>query len=184
MSSWPDWSSVSADEQERLAFHEAGHAVVSRWAGRRPGVVSIDKRKGGGACYLDAPKSRRDKLEWLRDELVHYIAGHAAECLARGVNPMRAEAAPDVIAYRILSHERATQAEKHHEGGELRYPDVRRWAVDTLAEKLHDETLAYEIIDELFGPDALRRAVEVLVDRWDEVESIAARLQEHGDIQL
>jgi hypothetical protein len=174
----------NARERTRVAFHEAGHAVVARWAGLKPGRVRVDQITGGGGCWHDAPRPRRDRVDALRGSLVVAVAGVAAEQLAGGVDPLNAAVPPAEIARRIISRERATQAEPRPEGGSLRHPDTRRWAVDELSDWLSDEALAYELVDEILAPDALRRAVRILLNRWLEVESIVKRLEAEGDIHL
>ena len=77
---------LTAEERQRLASHEAGHALVASLTGREVHRVSIVARRGGlGAVGLDG---REDEVVASRSQLlsllVTQLAGRAAEELLLG----------------------------------------------------------------------------------------------------
>ena len=64
---------------QRLAYHEAGHAVVAHCLGHRINYVSTYPGKNGRQAALS--KTRTDRID---EEIMIYLAGQLADCLLRG----------------------------------------------------------------------------------------------------
>jgi hypothetical protein len=162
------------------ALHEAAHAIVAKelgYTGIRAQLGDIGDRPGrptAGAVSHNELRGCRDDLEALRRDLAVTIAGPIAVHMAEGKNPL-GPAKHDEIARRCLDKERAPHA--RHDGT---WPsDARQWVIEQLAEEYRDEVLAYEVLD-IIGGHALREAVRIIRDRWDEIEDLATRLEQAG----
>ncbi len=150
-----------ADARTRLAYHEAGHVVVSLAVGRRVQIVTIDPLVTGRFAFA-APVSGDGSPESLRHDLRIFVAGDLAEGMARpdpgmGVVFQTDPDDPDSIYMSPLEANLAAQLERaitkrpqqqDPDPGVSRPPlyDSDAEAVETIARQLDPDDPASEIL--------------------------------------
>jgi cell division protease FtsH len=177
---------MTPDEKERIAFHEAGHALVALSVQHADPVhrVSIIPRSTGAAGHtLQLPTQERFLMTQpeLEDQLAVLMGGRAAEELHYG-GVVSTGAANDLDRASELARQMVTRFGMSAVLGRLTYGRPLSWqylkpAFDTEERNYSDETAASidaeskRIVDEAFA-----RAQGVLHDRLAELQVVAAEL--------
>ncbi len=168
------------------AHHESAHAVVSKalgspkariWLGDDDGV---NARYEGGRCRdsLPLPAPGREDIPALRNMLVMLMAGRIAERIAAGFPPTVGEPAEDAMGLLILE-----RAPGYRRDGTVAW-NAYKWALEELAEMVDDDELQARYLWDRLGPDALRRAVDLVRKHWATIESLAARVEVEREVLL
>jgi ATP-dependent Zn protease len=76
-------------KEQRIAYHEAGHAVADYYLGKKFKHISTYKGKGSkgrvvGIREKQAPPFTAERMKQLDDEIMGRMAGTLAECVLRG----------------------------------------------------------------------------------------------------
>lgn len=163
------------------AIHEAGHGVVAAALVSGPVVLSLEERNGrlAGWCEHHVRIDRRS-LKGFREELACLLAGHVAVSIANGFDPLERD--PVRAALNVLGHEREPR-NASDEPDLAAFVDARTWAYDVLESSYGDWLTARQALD-VIAPVCLRRAVQALRDNWNEVERLAARLDDEGAVRV
>jgi hypothetical protein len=187
---------TDATDLERLAWHEAAHAVVALTDQRRVQLVTIDPLLPAGLC---APVGGDGSVESLRQDLRGFVAGKIGETFARHT-PDRVQPEEDEdslypsevetnFALQLDRHIAANSTEDKPDGGALRTDDdvaaelARRInpsdpdAEINLARELAERTLAvrHDLLDTI--------AEALLVARTLTEQDLAALAHTEGAIR-
>ena len=154
---------------DRIALHEAAHAVVAEEVGFRPTRIELTQDGAGMCCFDDS--SELSTLPHVRRELVVLLAGRVAEYIDSG-NDLRSFPASSVLALECSprTNRWATMADFHAHVVQLhgRSDDP---AVQVAAYRWQDREL----------PAAAEAAAEILRRKCDRVRSLAEQLIEAPD---
>jgi cell division protease FtsH len=171
-------------EKERVAYHEAGHAVVALSVPHADPVHRVSIVPRGVAALghtLRLPTHERFLLtrSELEDELAVMLAGRAAEQLGyQGV--VSTGAADDLERASELARQMVTRFGMTERLGQLTYglPLAARFLPLTAEERNYSDDTARAIDEEALRivEDACQRAHEILTSRRRELEKVAAEL--------
>ena len=184
-------SKVISDKEKRLvAYHEAGHAVVSYFLPNSDPLhkVSIIPRGRAGGYTLLLPKEDRNyatKSQML-DSLVLLLGGRMAETLVLG--DISTGAQNDLERATNTVREMITQYGMSDELGPLTFgkrQDQVFLGRDISHERNYSEAIAYAIDKEARNlmDQAYQRAKQILSDHMDELHQVAAKLMEKETIE-
>ena len=175
---------VSEKERKLTAYHEAGHAVVTKMLPSADDVhlITIIPRGGAGGFTMMLPdednKSYYSKTE-MEEELVSLLGGRAAEALV--LDDISTGASNDIERATKIAHSMVTQYGMSEKLGPMTYgkneeePFLGR---DYNRSRNYSESVASEIdaevrriIDTSYG-----RAIQILTDEKEKLEVIAQGL--------
>jgi cell division protease FtsH len=175
---------MTAAEKERVAYHEAGHAVVALSVPHADPVHRVSIVPRGVAALghtLRLPTHERFLLTRaeLEDELAVMMAGRAAEQLGyQGV--ISTGAADDLERASELARQMVTRFGMTERLGQLTYgrPLAARFLPLTAEERNYSDDTARAIDEEALRivEGACQRAQEILTSRRGELEKVAAEL--------
>ena len=161
--------------QQRRAFHEAGHAVAAIAHGLAVKSISLppaDAPAGpAGGTYeravLSAAADPADQVEALRVDIVVTLAGFAAQMRLRPAKRNFVECADDL---------KLAEAWASWATFIARVMSMAEFDIDGKIE-LSEEEQAYadQLLDE-----CQERAVQIVTDRWDDIETVADALLDRG----
>ncbi|NLF80347.1 MAG: ATP-dependent metallopeptidase FtsH/Yme1/Tma family protein [Clostridia bacterium] len=184
-------SKVISDKEKRLvAFHEAGHAVVSYFLPNSDPLhkVSIIPRGRAGGYTLLLPKEDRNYVtkSQMLDSLVLLLGGRMAEALV--LKDVSTGAQNDLERATVTVREMITRYGMSDELGPLTFgkrQDTIFLGRDLSQERNYSEAIAYAIDKEARAimDEAYQRARQILTDHMDELQQVAARLMEKETIE-
>ena len=184
-------SKVISDKEKKLvAFHEAGHAVVSYFLPNSDPLhkISIIPRGRAGGYTLLLPKEDRNyatKSQML-DSLVMLLGGRMAETLVLG--DISTGAQNDLERATETVREMITRYGMSEELGPLTFgqrQDQVFLGRDISHERNYSEAIAYAIDkeDHNIMDQAYQRAKQILTDHMDELHQVARLLMEKETIE-
>ncbi|MBQ1502308.1 MAG: ATP-dependent zinc metalloprotease FtsH [Firmicutes bacterium] len=184
-------SKVISDKEKKLvAFHEAGHAVVSYFLPNSDPLhkISIIPRGRAGGYTLLLPKEDRNyatKSQML-DSLVMLLGGRMAETLVLG--DISTGAQNDLERATETVREMITRYGMSEELGPLTFgqrQDQVFLGRDISHERNYSEAIAYAIDKEAHNimDQAYQRAKQILTDHMDELHQVARLLMEKETIE-
>jgi hypothetical protein len=110
-------------------------------------------------------------LEALRTRLTILVAGHVAELLHAGRDPLTGTAGPSETCQNILTMEAQPE------------PNARAYALEVLEREYGDKLTAFRALDAM-AVSVIRKAVQIMRANWPEVERLAGRLEQEGEIWI
>ncbi len=184
-------SKVISDKEKKLvAYHEAGHAVVSYFLPNSDPLhkVSIIPRGRAGGYTLLLPKEDRNyatKSQML-DSLVLLLGGRMAEALV--LKDVSTGAQNDLERATGTVREMITRYGMSEELGPLTFGKRQETIFlgrDLSQERNYSEAIAYAIDKEArrLMDEAYHRAEQILREHLDELNAVAARLMEKETIE-
>ncbi len=184
-------SRVISDKEKRLvAYHEAGHAVVSYFLPNSDPLhkVSIIPRGRAGGYTLLLPKEDRNYAtkSQMKDQLVLLLGGRMAEKLV--LKDVSTGAQNDLERATETVREMITRYGMSDELGPLTFgkqQDTVFLGRDLAHERNYSEAIAYAIDKEArqFMDEAYKRAETILLAHIDELHQLAAMLMEKETIE-
>jgi cell division protease FtsH len=177
---------MSADEKERVAYHEAGHTLVALSAKHANPVhrVSIIPRSVGALGHtLQLPTEERFLMTRteLRDQLAVMLGGRAAEDITFQ-GEISTGASDDLERASELARQMVTRFGMSERMGNLTYgkPLAGRFLQSpfTPEERNYSDRTAEAIDDEVHAmiQDSYEISRQILIDRHDDLERIAREL--------
>lgn len=187
----PEKKSRAKNEQERklTAFHEAGHAVVTRALPNADKVheISIIPRGMAGGYTLSLPKEDRSytSKSWLLDEMVILLGGRVAEKLVLG--DISTGAKNDIDRVSGIARKMVMEYGMSDSVGPISYgsdQDEVFLGRDFGRSRNFSEEIGAKIDEEIkkFVDKAYKRAEKILLDDMTKLESVAKVLLEKEKI--
>jgi hypothetical protein len=146
------------------SYHEAGHALLASILADEV-RATVNGQAGGWTHYFLAGD---DVLQRLRDWSCVAIAGAAAAELYEGRDPERL----DPVALLKIERDKNPR-DRANDGSTSSFSELEQYAT----EEYKSRELGHGYVRAI-APAALKRACEILRDRWAEVEDIAGMLLE------
>jgi cell division protease FtsH len=184
-------SKVISDKEKKLvAYHEAGHAVVSYFLPNSDPLhkVSIIPRGRAGGYTLLLPKEDRNYVtkSQMLDSLVLLLGGRMAETLV--LKDVSTGAQNDLERATVTVREMITRYGMSDELGPLTFGKRQETIFlgrDLSQERNYSEAIAYAIDKEARSimDDSYQRARQILSEHIDELHQVAARLIEKETIE-
>jgi len=181
---------ISENEKRLVAYHEAGHAVVSYFLPNSDPLhkVSIIPRGRAGGYTLLLPKEDRNyatKSQML-DSLVLLLGGRVAEALV--LKDVSTGAQNDLERATGTVREMITRYGMSEELGPLTFGKQQEAVFlgrDFSQERNYSEAIAYAIDKEArtWMDEAYHRAEKILTDHLQELHAVAAKLMEKETIE-
>lgn len=181
---------ISAKEKKLVAYHEAGHAVVSYFLPNSDPLhkISIIPRGRAGGYTLLLPKEDRHyhTKSQILDSLVLLLGGRMAEALV--LKDISTGAQNDLERATATVREMITQYGMSDELGPLTFgkkQDTVFLGRDFSHERDYSEAIAYAIDKEARAimDTAYHKAEKILTDHIDELHKVAATLMEKETIE-
>jgi hypothetical protein len=168
---------AEAAERHKTALHEAGHAVVGQALGYRVGEVMLRSAESGHCDVEMSP--RGDTLTALERELSFVLAGRLAGAIAEGKSVRHLSETRRLLEEPAGYWLTGTLDLESRSSG-MGSADYRKAAAALLGD---GELAGYHWLDKAL-PAAAGEAVRILRERWDDVESLARRLDAEGKVEL
>lgn len=184
-------SVVSEDDKKITAYHEAGHAVLSKFLEHADPVhlVTIIPRGRAAGFTVNLPKEEKSHMSKakIRDFLVMLLGGRVAEEIKFGKENICTGAYNDIERATDIARNLVTQYGMDEEMGAMAYGDkdnevfIGRNLGHT---KNYSEETAAKIDQRMrhFIDEAYDRAKELLTTHWDKIEVLAAALLEYETV--
>lgn len=181
---------ISEKEKRLVAYHEAGHAVVSYFLPNSDPLhkVSIIPRGRAGGYTLLLPKEDRNYVtkSQILDGLVMLLGGRMAEALV--LKDISTGAQNDLERATDMVREMITRYGMSEELGPLTFgkrQDTVFLGRDISQERNYSEAIAYAIDKEARAvmDNAYNRAKQILTDHMDELHKVANILMEKETIE-
>ncbi|MFY9211400.1 MAG: ATP-dependent zinc metalloprotease FtsH [Aestuariivita sp.] len=176
---------LTADQKEKTAYHEAGHAVVGLALPECDPVYKATIIPRGGALGMVVSLPEIDRLNWQKQEcqqkLAMTMAGKAAEILKYGEDNVSNGPAGDIQQASALARAMVLRWGMSDKVGNIDYAEAHEGYQGNTAGfsvSAHTKEL---IEDEVrtFIQDAYERAKAILIERHDEWERLAQGLLEY-----
>jgi len=181
---------ISDDEKKLVAYHEAGHAVVSYYLPNSDPLhkISIIPRGRAGGYTLLLPKEDRryDTKSKMLDEVVMFLGGRMAEILV--LKEISTGAQNDLERATDLVRQMITRYGMSDELGPLTFGRQEEQVFlgrDISHERNYSEAVAYAIDKEakIMIDNAYTKAKEILSAHLDKLEAVAKALMEKETIE-
>ena len=176
---------LTADQKEKTAYHEAGHAVVGLALPECDPVYKATIIPRGGALGMVVSLPEIDRLNWHRDEceqkLAMTMAGKAAEVLKYGEDHVSNGPAGDIQQASALARAMVLRWGMSDKVGNIDYAEAHEGYQGNTAGfsvSAHTKELIEEEVKR-FIEDAYVRAKNILEERKDEWERLAQGLLEY-----
>ncbi|WP_197915751.1 ATP-dependent zinc metalloprotease FtsH [Thiosulfatihalobacter marinus] len=176
---------LTADQKEKTAYHEAGHAVVGLKLPECDPVYKATIIPRGGALGMVVSLPEMDRLNWHRDEceqkLAMTMAGKAAEVIKYGEDHVSNGPAGDIQQASQLARAMVMRWGMSDKVGNIDYAEAHEgYSGNTAGFSVSAHTK--ELIEEevkRFIQRGYERAHEILVEHKDEWERLAEGLLEY-----
>ncbi len=176
---------LTADQKEKTAYHEAGHAVVGLKLPECDPVYKATIIPRGGALGMVVSLPEMDRLNWHRDEceqkLAMTMAGKAAEVIKYGEDHVSNGPAGDIQQASQLARAMVMRWGMSDKVGNIDYAEAHEgYSGNTAGFSVSAHTK--ELIEEevkRFIQHGYERAHEILVENKDEWERLAEGLLEY-----
>jgi cell division protease FtsH len=176
---------LTADQKEKTAYHEAGHAIVGLKLPECDPVYKATIIPRGGALGMVISLPEMDRLNWHRDEceqrLAMTMAGKAAEVLKYGEDHVSNGPAGDIQQASQLARAMVMRWGMSDKVGNIDYAEAHEgyqgntggFSVSASTKELIEEEV------KRFIQDGYDRAVKIIQDNKDEWERLAEGLLEY-----
>jgi len=176
---------LTADQKEKTAYHEAGHAVVGLKLPECDPVYKATIIPRGGALGMVVSLPEMDRLNWHKDEceqkLAMTMAGKAAEIIKYGPGHVSNGPAGDIQQASQLARAMVLRWGMSDKVGNIDYAEAHEgYSGNTAGFSVSANTK--ELIEEevrRFIEDAYQRAYQILEENKDEWERLAQGLLEY-----
>ncbi len=176
---------LTADQKEKTAYHEAGHAVVGLMLPECDPVYKATIIPRGGALGMVVSLPEMDRLNWHKDEceqkLAMTMAGKAAEIIKYGEGHVSNGPAGDIQQASQLARAMVLRWGMSDKVGNIDYAEAHEgYSGNTAGFSVSANTK--ELIEEevrRFIEDAYKRAYQILEEHKDEWERLAQGLLEY-----
>ncbi|NIZ13358.1 ATP-dependent zinc metalloprotease FtsH [Phaeobacter sp. HF9A] len=176
---------LTADQKEKTAYHEAGHAVVGLKLPECDPVYKATIIPRGGALGMVVSLPEMDRLNWHKDEceqkLAMTMAGKAAEIIKYGPGHVSNGPAGDIQQASQLARAMVLRWGMSDKVGNIDYAEAHEgYSGNTGGFSVSANTK--EMIEEevrRFIEDGYQRAYQILEDHKDEWERLAQGLLEY-----
>ncbi len=176
---------LTADQKEKTAYHEAGHAVVGLKLPECDPVYKATIIPRGGALGMVVSLPEMDRLNWHKDEceqkLAMTMAGKAAEIIKYGEGHVSNGPAGDIQQASQLARAMVLRWGMSDKVGNIDYAEAHEgYSGNTAGFSVSANTK--ELIEEevrRFIEDAYKRAYQILEGHKDEWERLAQGLLEY-----
>jgi cell division protease FtsH len=176
---------LTADQKEKTAYHEAGHAVVGLALPKCDPVYKATIIPRGGALGMVVSLPEIDRLNWHKAEceekLAMTMAGKAAEILKYGEENVSNGPAGDIQQASALARAMIMRWGMSDKVGNIDYAEAHEgYSGNTAGFSVSAHTK--ELIEEevkRFIQEGYERAVKILTERKDEWERLAQGLLEY-----
>ncbi|MBW3241371.1 ATP-dependent zinc metalloprotease FtsH [Epibacterium sp. DP7N7-1] len=176
---------LTADQKEKTAYHEAGHAVVGLKLPECDPVYKATIIPRGGALGMVVSLPEMDRLNWHKDEceqkLAMTMAGKAAEIIKYGEGHVSNGPAGDIQQASQLARAMVLRWGMSDKVGNIDYAEAHEgYSGNTAGFSVSANTK--ELIEEevrRFIEDAYKRAYQILEEHKDEWERLAQGLLEY-----
>ncbi|MDE4132701.1 ATP-dependent zinc metalloprotease FtsH [Phaeobacter sp. QD34_3] len=176
---------LTADQKEKTAYHEAGHAVVGLKLPECDPVYKATIIPRGGALGMVVSLPEMDRLNWHKDEceqkLAMTMAGKAAEIIKYGENHVSNGPAGDIQQASQLARAMVMRWGMSDKVGNIDYAEAHEgYSGNTAGFSVSAHTKEM-IEDEVrsFIQNGYERAYQILTDHHDEWERLAQGLLEY-----
>ncbi|SPF79983.1 ATP-dependent zinc metalloprotease FtsH [Pseudoprimorskyibacter insulae] len=176
---------LTADQKEKTAYHEAGHAIVGLELPQCDPVYKATIIPRGGALGMVVSLPEIDRLNWHKSEceekLAMTMAGKAAEILKYGPDNVSNGPAGDIQQASALARAMVLRWGMSDKVGNIDYSEAHEgYQGNTagLSVSAHTKELIEEEVKR-FIEDAYQRAYKILTDKNDEWERLAQGLLEY-----
>ncbi|WP_050932023.1 ATP-dependent zinc metalloprotease FtsH [Aestuariivita boseongensis] len=176
---------LTADQKEKTAYHEAGHAVVGLALPECDPVYKATIIPRGGALGMVVSLPEIDRLNWHKDEceqkLAMTMAGKAAEILKYGEDHVSNGPAGDIQQASALARAMVLRWGMSDKVGNIDYAEAHEGYQGNTAGfsvSAHTKELIEEEVKR-FISDAYDRAKSILEERHDEWDRLAQGLLEY-----
>ena len=176
---------LTADQKEKTAYHEAGHAVVGLALPECDPVYKATIIPRGGALGMVVSLPEMDRLNWHRDEceqkLAMTMAGKAAEVIKYGENHVSNGPAGDIMQASQLARAMVMRWGMSDKVGNIDYAEAHEGYSGNTAGFSVSASTKEIIEDEVkrFIQDGYETAHRILSERKDEWERLAQGLLEY-----
>ncbi|XBQ16823.1 MAG: ATP-dependent zinc metalloprotease FtsH [Oceanicaulis sp.] len=176
---------LTADQKEKTAYHEAGHAVVGLSLPLCDPVYKATIIPRGGALGMVVSLPEMDRLNWHKDEcrqkLAMTMAGKAAEILKYGADHVSNGPAGDIQQATQLARAMVLRWGMSDKVGNVDYAEAHEgyngqtpgFSVSARTKELIEEEVR-QLVD-----DAYQEAVRILEERREDWEKLAQGLLEY-----
>ncbi len=176
---------LTADQKEKTAYHEAGHAVVGLKLPECDPVYKATIIPRGGALGMVVSLPEMDRLNWHKDEceqkLAMTMAGKAAEIIKYGEGHVSNGPAGDIQQASQLARAMVLRWGMSDKVGNIDYAEAHEgYSGNTAGFSVSANTK--ELIEEevrRFIENAYKRAYQILSDHKEEWERLAQGLLEY-----
>ena len=181
---------IPQHERELTAFHEAGHAVVMHaLPGQDPvSRITIVPRGRAGGMTISLPEEDRSYLSkrYMEDQIVALLGGRVAEQLC--VGDISTGASNDIERVTSIARKMVTAYGMSDKIGTVSFDSGHDevFIGRTMSQgRSYSETVAAEIDGEVRAivAEAYRRCEELLRERRDQLDAVAAYLLEHETME-
>ena len=175
-------SRVISDKDKKLtAYHEAGHAVVSRYLPTQSDVKEVSIIPRGIAGGYTMYKTNEDKYyiskTEMEEKLIALLGGRAAEKIA--INDISTGASNDIEVATEVARDMVTKYGMSDRIGPIDLTQKDRTEIITLGEEI-DNVVGVEVKTLL--DDAYKSAQEIILAHMDKLHAVAAVLLEKEKI--
>ena len=176
---------LTADQKEKTAYHEAGHAVVGLTLPLCDPVYKATIIPRGGALGMVVSLPEMDRLNWHKDEceqkLAMTMAGKAAEIIKYGEGHVSNGPAGDIMQASQLSRAMVMRWGMSDKVGNIDYAEAHEGYQGNTAGfsvSAHTKELIEEEVKHMIQ-QGYERAYEILTEREEEWERLAQGLLEY-----
>ena len=175
-------SRVISDKDKKLtAYHEAGHAVVSKYLPTQADVKEVSIIPRGVAGGYTMYKTNEDKYyiskTEMEEKLIALLGGRAAEKIA--INDISTGASNDIEVATEVAKDMVTKYGMSDRIGPIDLTQKDRTQINTLGEQI-DDVVGVEV--KTLIDDAYKRAQEIILEHMDKLHAVAGVLLEKEKI--
>ena len=175
-------SRVISDKDKKLtAYHEAGHAVVSKYLPTQADVKEVSIIPRGVAGGYTMYKTNKDKYyiskTEMEEKLIAILGGRAAEKIA--INAISTGARNDIEVATEVAKDMVTKYGMSDRIGPIDLTQKDRTQINTLGEQI-DVVVCVEV--KTLIDDAYKRAQEIILEHMDKLHAVAGVLLEKEKI--
>jgi cell division protease FtsH len=181
---------ISEKEKRLVAYHEAGHAIVSHFLPNTDKLhkISIIPRGRAGGYTLLLPEEDRNYItkSYLLDEVAMLLGGRVAEALI--LNDISTGAQNDLERASNIVRKMITEYGMSEELGPLTFGHKSEEVFlgrDISRDRNYSDAIAYAIDKEAsaYIDEGYKKAEQILKDNQDKLHEIAARLMEQETME-